>query len=472
MRTYVPPGPVAYQFYSCDALVVAIKGPIGGGKTSAALNRLVRRAAMQRPSADGVRYYKAAIIRDTYPNLQKTTIPSWHSWVPKEFGAWRGEVPIRHHLRLKLPDQTQMDALFEFIALGDQSVEDAMRGWEGTDAHIDEADLVTPDVLTYVLSRVGRYPSKALGGPSSYSVSLSFNAPDTDNYLYERFVENPKPGESFFRQPSGLRPDAENIANLPPGYYQGQMNSNPDWWVRRFIMNEWGYARDGKPVYPEYNDSRHVASQDLEPVPGVPLVIGSDAGLTPGLAICQMTPFGQWRILDELVATGMGATRYAEALNSLLAQRYPGFRAITAWGDPAGAGKAQSDESTWMATMGARTGFAWRPAPGNNAPTLRIEAVRVPLTRTLDDGQPGLLLSPRCKILRKAFNSGYRLRRVAVAGGIRYEDKPEKNEFSHVMEGLQYALLGGGEAHEVLGRSRDRAKAGQPVMAATGFSVW
>ena len=45
--------------------------------------------------------------------------------------------------------------------------------------------------------------------------------------------------------------------------------------------------------------------------------------------------------------------------------------------------------------------------------------------------------------LALAFGGG-RLRRVQVAGE-RYANKPDKNEFSHVVDGLQYALLGSGE---------------------------
>jgi hypothetical protein len=89
-----------------------------------------------------------------------------------------------------------------------------------------------------------------------------------------------------------------------------------------------------------------------------------------------------------------------------------------------------------------------------------MEAVRVPLTRLID-GRPGLVISPTCRVLRKGFNSGYRYRRVQLAGSERYEDKPEKNEWSHVHDSAQYALLGGGELAEVTGRRERRERAAQ-----------
>ncbi|MEO5376128.1 MAG: hypothetical protein H7840_18080 [Alphaproteobacteria bacterium] len=199
----------------------------------------------------------------------------------------------------------------------------------------------------------------------------------------------------------------------------------------------------------------------------MPLTIGADAGLTPAAVVAQHLPTGQWRVLDELVAppTGMGARKFGDLLNRLLSERYAPWSSrlprrgsfeptdqapIVLWGDPAANARASTDEQTWLSVMQAVTGLACRPAPTNRL-TLRLEAVRLPLTRLLD-GQPGLIVSPTCKTLRKGFNSGYRLRRMQVGGSERFADEPDKNEFSHVHDALQYALLGGGGHLDVLGR--------------------
>jgi len=51
------------------------------------------------------------------------------------------------------------------------------------------------------------------------------------------------------------------------------------------------------------------------------------------------------------------------------------------------------------------------------------------------------LLSEKCEMLRRGFISGYRYeQKVRLAGEI-FKDKPEKNEFSHVHDALQYAAL-------------------------------
>lgn len=485
-QVYSPPGRVAAQFLASDAFVQAIMGPVGSGKTGASLMKPLYIARRQAPDPrDGVRRTKFAVIRDTARNLEKTTIPSWHRWVPKDMPGsdWlggSGGQPAKHTIRWALPDGTQVELIIEFIGLGDGSAETAMPGWEGTGAYLNEADKLARDVLTYVKGRVGRYPAKdvaaGFGGATWRGVWMDFNAPDVDHWLYKVLVEgetdegfdDPRWTPQFFVQPGAmilqggryiLNPRAENLANLPDGYYEQQVAGQPTWYCRRMVANQWGANRDGQPVYEEWNDEFHVSPVDLLPVLGLRLRIGVDAGLTGALVIGQEMPNGQLRILDELVAppTGWGAIKFGEALNRLLAERYApwarglighnggprlgGADDIDVFADPAAGSRSSTDEQSWLQVFAATTGLRVRLAP-TNLPTMRLEAVRKPLTRLID-GAPGLFVSPRCKVLRKGFNSGYRLRRVLANGATeRYADTPDKNEFSHVHDGCQYFALG------------------------------
>lgn len=464
-RHYQPPGPVAAAFLDSAARVRAIMGPIGSGKTGACVMRPLYVAMRQAPHPrDGVRRSRFTFIRKTYRDLERTLIRSWLHWVPKDLGQWvggSGGQPATHMLRFALADGTTVETEVMFLAIGENSAEEAMRGLELTGAYLNEADTLDEEVLIYANSRVGRFPARdataGFGGCAWCGVWLDFNAPDTDHWIYRRFVEDLPEGWAFFRQPGAFEAGAENLANLSDGYYQGQMVGQPDWWIRRMIHNQWGYSRDGAPVYPEFNDTLHVAPEILKPLPGLKLVIGGDAGLTAAVLLGQRTSLGQVRWLDELVAPpgGWGAKACGEALNQLLAERYPGLE-CEGWCDPAGINRVPTDEKTWMLVMQAVTGFSWRPA-ATNKPLLRWEAVRAPLTRLID-GQPGFQLSPRCKITRKGFNSGYRFRRRRGPGG-RYAEEAEKNDFSHPHDGGQYLNLGLGEHIAVLGRQQARGAA-------------
>jgi hypothetical protein len=80
-----------------------------------------------------------------------------------------------------------------------------------------------------------------------------------------------------------------------------------------------------------------------------------------------------------------------------------------------------------------------------NDPVIRREAVALNLMRSTMTGRPALVIHPRCKTLVKGMNGRYCLRRLQISGREKYADKPEKNKYSHICEGLQYACCGEGE---------------------------
>ena len=97
-----------------------------------------------------------------------------------------------------------------FIAIGDQTAEDVMRGFEFSGLWINEGDRVTEDVLTYGVGRGLRYPAKSMlmpGRPEPrLQVIIDLNAPDLDSWFYRRFVDDPQPGHKLYRQPAGRSP--------------------------------------------------------------------------------------------------------------------------------------------------------------------------------------------------------------------------------------------------------------------------
>ena len=97
---------------------------------------------------------------------------------------------------------------------------------------------------------------------------------------------------------------------------------------------------------------------------------------------------------------------------------------------------------------------------------LRREAVAQGLNRMID-GEPGLLISPACKVARKGMAGGYHFKRVAISGNIdRFRDVPDKNFYSHVCDAGMYVMLGGGEGRAVLGKQRRRERtAARPKQA-------
>ena len=87
----------------------------------------------------------------------------------------------------------------------------------------------------------------------------------------------------------------------------------------------------------------------------------------------------------------------------------------------------------------ATRAFRTQAAP-SNAPVMRLGAVRKYLNQLID-GEPALMVSNTCRVLRKGFNGGYKYERVQVSGDERFRDQPCKNRFSHPHDALQYAAM-------------------------------
>lgn len=444
--TYRPAGPTVAAFHRSDAFVRGLRGPIGGGKSTACMAEIVRRSLAQPPGIKTkLRRSRWAVVRNTLPQLKTTTIKTWHQWVPQQLGRWTMGPPPTHHLRL-----SDLDCEIIFLALDRPDDVRKLLSLELTGAWINEAREVPRAILDGLTGRVGRYPERADGGPAWSGIIMDTNSPDTDHWWYRMAEEQVPEGYAFFAQPAGDGPDAENAANLPPDYYRRAAQGKEEGWVTVYVRGEYGFVRDGKPVYPEYRDPLHAAAQPLAAWPGLPLTVGVDFGLTPAAAISQRGPRGHWRVLGELVAEDMGAQRFGALLATELARRWPGLPAHV-WADPAGRQRAQTDERSAMDILAAQLACPVSAAPSNEF-TLRREAVAATLSRLID-GEPGLALDPSCRMLRKGFAGHYRYRRLATSGE-RWRDAPDKNEFSHVHDALQYALLGGGEGDVVRGRKR------------------
>jgi hypothetical protein len=402
----------------------------------------------QEPGPDGKRRTRWAVIRNTYRELHDTTIRTFFDWLPQEMGQWRA---ADMEFTFETPD---IHAEFLFRALDRPDDVKKLLSLELTGAWINEAKEVPRAILDMLQGRVGRYPSKRDGGPTWNGIIMDTNPPDTDHWWYRLFEEDMPDGWSIYHQPSGLSKEAENISNLPPDYYTRLQAGHDQAWIDVFVHGKYGYVKDGKPIFPEFSDAVHVLTEEPQPMKG-PVYLGIDFGLTPACVIAQKSAVDQWIIYDEIVTEDMGAVRFAESVGARLRQKWRSHR-ILGWGDPAGEQRSQVDERTPFQILRA-AGLPVRPAPSNDF-TLRRESVAKGLSTLTMQAQPRLILSPKCKELRKALAGGYKYRRVQISGDEKYHDKPDKNRYSHVAEALQYLMIGAGESRELIKPSVDVGK--------------
>ena len=166
-----------------------------------------------------------------------------------------------------------------------------------------------------------------------------------------------------------------------------------------------------------------------------PLIIGMDFGLTPACTISQVDPQGRFLTYADLVSEGMGTLRFVrEKLKPLLANKFPGMPCLII-GDPAGTQRAQTDERSVFDIL-KQEGFRVIPARSNSV-VARLSAVDALLTRMVD-GKTTMLIDPSCRNIINALRGGYRYK-IRNNGDV--DDKPEKNQYSHVADAFQYACL-------------------------------
>ena len=483
--------PTVGRFFNSDAFVRGLMGPVGSGKSYACCAEIFRRAVQQRPSPrDGIKYSRFAIVRNTHPMLRTTTLKTWLELLPEDvWGPVKYAPPITHHIKLPPRDGAAgIDMEVIFLALDDPKDVRKVLSLELTGAWVNEARELPKAIIDGLTHRVGRFPSKADGGPTWRGVIMDTNPPDDDHYWYRLAEKDTPTGRfkwEFFRQPGGVlevpleelpedmpeaqgythqagkwwqtNPHAENLKNLPNGYYDQLLGGKNLDWIRCYAKGEYTFVQEGRPVWPEYDDA--MMADDLEPLENLPVHVGLDFGLTPAAVFAQRLPNGRWNVLHELVSFDMGLERFCSMLKSELETFFPRYQVLI-WGDPAGQQRDQIFETTAFDHLKTH-GMLARPTATNEFRTRR-EALAIPMGRLIE-GKPGFMIDRKCMRLRKSLGGGYHFKRVAIgAGQERFKDSPNKNEHSHVGDAAGYCLLG--SEHKIMTK-RVQPMGGKPVQA-------
>lgn len=471
------PSPTLHRMHKSKARVRGIMGPIGCGKTVGCVMECWRIAMEQAPDGHGVRRTRIAVIRNTFAQLKSTTIKTWQEWIPDEVCGIVYDSPIRGLMELGHPDgKTTVHCEIMFIALDKPTDIKRLLSLELTAAYINEARELPWSIILAVRSRLGRYPAKSTAPLTQAALIMDTNPPDVDHwwYLLSELKRAPLTEEDaapldvadfeFFTQPPALlqtkaggylpNPNAENVEHQQLGYryWLDQIPGASKEWIKVYLLGRYGFVMDGRPVYPEYQDDLHY-TENVDCSTSLKLLIAFDFGLTPACIIGQVTARGQFRALEELVSDRMGIEQFVTAVvKPHLAVNYSYWKIgeILATGDPAGEDPVQTDARTCFDVLLA-AGFRMQSLP-TNAFIPRREAVAGFLTR-VDMGTPSFLMSSKCPVLRKGFQGGYHLRRMAIPGKEIYRDEPDKDRFSHPHDALQYICLlarGAGVTKEIV----------------------
>lgn len=238
--------------------------------------------------------------------------------------------------------------------------------------------------------------------------------------------------------------------------------------IARELELSWD-ASEGKRVYPDFKRELHVSVEDLVFDPNRPLYCGWDwSNYTPAFVPTQLSALNQWLIFPGLSPSEdsvLGVYEFGQIVKDYLTRMFaiPHGKELkdlklVHFGDPAGAApparvgdspkeirscfdiirKGQEiavGKDEWGNTkVIKRPGLGWRILPGEVGLAKRLEAVRARLT-LLVNGNPALVVDHRAEVIITGFLGGYCFKQRE---GGRYDFLPDKNQFSHCQDAIQY----------------------------------
>jgi hypothetical protein len=393
-------------------------------------------------------------VRDTWENLRRTTLDEFFHWFPDGvYGDWSGLDKTWHWNKKR----TGLEGKLTFM--GVESKEDAQKiaSMNLAYALIDEpapAANSSAGIDEFVFDTIMgqlRFP-----GMKWYACKLATNNPDQTHWSFKRFV---KPGtppmarDKLPMQDLGFRcwqtREPENVDNLPPGYYEAMAQRWKDRkdLLRRFVEGKFGFQSKGKSVTPEWNDDIHLAS-GLMPVKGLPLKLGWDGGHNPTCIISQVTPLGDWLVLDSFVGEGIGMYELIEdVVKPRILERYPWvpkipLQALRHTGDPnletgSEATTTQQLSSAHKVIL-SELGGIWTPGPVDIEG--RVDPLRGVLRKTRDGR--GLMMVDRdnAEHVWYALRGGwhYRITRGGVVGSIVKDEHSHPGDATGYLAGLLF----------------------------------
>ena len=495
---YEPQGETLREFYNCpaDPRFHFIRGPEGSGKTTAVCHKILRMMLEMPVDKNGCLSSKAMATRTTYPELMTTTLQDWKNFMKSilahdhddpdyyQIGRWDMNTPYTHiidgiyqkhgqknvrKVSEWIHKGSKVRAEMMFLPLLSESDIQKLRGYHLSFAWISECQFSSWEVIEAVSGRVGRYPRLSDVDHAQWPMLVlgDTNSCEEDCWFYVKAEREKPPNIRFYHQPGGvvkdragryvLNPKAENLKNLPRDYYSNRLLGTQGNRFRMMTANEYGYYESGSAVFQEFDAQWHV-SGDLE-YSGADLFVGMDFGLWPAAVIIQREidghGFEQVRVLDEIVPQdpktgsepehGTSTREFAPMLKRRLMSimQTHGIEAYSGAGDPKG-----DDRDTHSKHRGyevLRNGGIFLRKAHTNDPTERLGVIHQMLVEG-HKGKPKLIIHERCRVLTQAFAGRYAWARKQIRGhhSATISGDMPKGYHSHVMDALQYALLGMG----------------------------
>ena len=326
------PSKTIREFMLNDHPMRAVMGPVGSGKTTGAIVELLRRSIQMPKGADGLRHSVMLIARNTKQQLKDTTLASVTELLPVEIWKWR-----ESDMTLVL-NFSDIRSKWLFRSL--DTPEDVQRvlSLQVSSIWVEEAREIPVQLLSDLEGRRGRFPSQAPSDefPKGFhywsGIIYTTNPPEIDSPHYKLLEHLPQEegddnsiiDAATFKQPSGLSPEAENLENLRPGYYEELSKGKKKDWINVYVHGRYAKSMSGKPVYEDSFQYDRRVKHNLPIDPTLPVIIGLDAARNPAAVFMQIGRDGKLRKLREAIGKDMGMKTFiASKLTPLIRNHFP-----------------------------------------------------------------------------------------------------------------------------------------------------
>lgn len=448
--------PMGQRFMTSRAFVRLLAGPVGSGKSTIAAVEILRLSMLQNKNPrDGVRRSRCIVLRNTAAQLRDTVKPLLNEWFVVKTGgrlaSWKhSEGNGRLYISCYHPDGGLVQCEVMLMAVDTPDDVRRLLSVEASFAFCEEFVHLDRDVFFGLMGRVARYPARVDGGCAFPCVYGSSNPPMAETFWAD-VLENPPEGWGVFWQPPALledktiNPDAENLQFLDENYYKNLIAGKTDDWIGQFLQNRFGVGQSGQAVYKHtYARSKHVHEGLMENglvghSDQYPVVVGVDNGLTAAAVVTSQDPRGRVLVVAEAVVPQgetMAFERFFDTILVPTLKRVTYSRNIVMVMDPACFQRSQLDARTLAQFVKDRGYIVVRAS--TNKPDRRIGAVEKLLTTMVGDHPRLAVDRANNPTLIKGFEYGYRYPQRR-GGELNPENGPEKNQYSHVHDALQYA---------------------------------
>lgn len=429
--------PTQLAYVESDAVVNAIIGPMGDGKTFASIAAILRHA--QRCG----RPIRAAIIRDTLENIKNSTVPSFYD----AFRDFPHLLKFRDEFR-KLTILSSPQVECHLFGIDDLAALSKLQGpeyalvWLEEPAPISERGNagLAEDVYNLALARCARMPDTVP------RLQISMNPANNDHWTFRRLIQEPdvNPKYPLITKRVFFVPSGENIY-LPEVARQATKAAyqhDPSGWAR-YVEGRFAPAYGGKPVVPEYNPEHHLSKEPLQPVKGLVSFRIYDGWHSPACLLGQITPSGRLVFLD-LVMVDNGDIRTLIETKIVPLINSPRWKdKALRWRDGGDPSMRQPDQSNRQMSAAKvveqMLHTTFEPAP--RLWQILREGMKNALN-TMVEGQPVVVINRELVPLHRQLEGAWCYKTDLSGNIIKHGDrppKPQKTEQSRIGECFAYA---------------------------------